>query len=253
MRKQMTESSLRGLVRIDTPLSQAMQEGVLAIISSHIRSGTVVLLKHAIPEPQVLALRDEIVAWRKQCEVVSFSVDTNVPGLNFHRIDAGSRKSAIPHVFHQHGFGDLSLLSEQLATRLLAIAGPMLTLQNAVARTGYTFGTPEIRIKALQYPSGGGFLENHKHPIEPQRVGLILALSKAGQDFRRGGTTFFAPSGLVDTGPYHDAGDLILFRYDLEHAVTPVDADASLDWNSHKGRWTLVLELISTSKRSKVA
>lgn len=249
----MIQFPVKGLVLIQSTLQQALRADVLDAIVSHIRNGTVVLLKGAVPGSKALQLRDEIVAWRQQQDVVSFSVNTNAPGLNFHRIDAHPEKSQLPHIFHQHGFGALDQLPANLAQELLAIARPMLALQNVVANTQYSFSMPEVRIKALQYPRGGGFLMKHVHPIDPQGVGLILALSQGGKDFVQGGTTFVTPAGFVDTSAYHDAGDLILFRYDLEHAVGPVDSDTALDLNTDTGRWTLVLELLSTHNRSGAA
>ncbi|HEX4937537.1 MAG TPA: hypothetical protein VFX11_02615 [Candidatus Kapabacteria bacterium] len=249
----MIQYPVSGLALFQSSLQQALQTDMLDTIAAHIRKGTVVILKNAIPAERALHLRDSIVAWRNQREVVSFSVNTNAPGINFHRIDAHPEKSQLPHIFHQHGFGQTNSLTPDFSSELLAVANPMLNLQNAVAHTRYSFSMPEVRIKALQYPCGGGFLMKHTHPIDPQGVGLILALSKSGSDFGKGGTTFVTPAGFVDTSAWHDAGDLILFRYDLEHAVGPVDSDSVLDWNSDKGRWTLVLELLSTHNRSEAA
>lgn len=247
----MIQYPVSGLALIQSSLQSAVNPDVLDSIVSCIHRGTVVILKNAVPAMQALHLRNEIVAWRKQQEVVSFSVNTNSPGINFHRIDAHPEKSQLPHIFHQHGFGDTSSLASAFSRDLAGIATSMLSLQNAVAGTHYQLSTPEVRIKALQYPRGGGFLQKHTHPLEPQRAGLILALSKCGVDFCQGGTSFVTPDGLVDTSGWHDAGDLILFRYDLEHAVGPVDSDVALDWDSEKGRWTLVLELLSTHSRSE--
>lgn len=249
----MIQSPTDGLVVIESSLEQALHQEFLDIIFSHIQAGAVVLLQGAVTAETALRLRDDIVSWRQKLDVISFSEDTNKPGLNFHRIDADPEKSQLPHIFHQHGFGALDALEGDLAQALLAIAGPMLALQNALAKTHFRLGMPEVRIKVLQYPRGGGFLMKHVHPIDPQGVGLILALSQAGTDFSTGGTTFVTPFGFVDTSPYQDAGDLILFRYDLEHAVSPVDVEAELEWTRKSGRWTLVLELLSTHRRSEAA
>lgn len=249
----MNEQPCPGLLLIDCPLAEASGSPRIETIKSAIKAGTVVILKHAVTAEAALQLKQNIVDWRQTQEVVSFAIDTNVPGLNFHRIDAHPEKSLLPHLFHQHGFGALDALPSALAGQLRCIADPMLTLQNAVAGTHYRLATPDVRIKALQYPVGGGFLMKHTHPIDPQGVGLILALSKAGVDYSHGGTTFVTPEGFVDTSPWHDAGDLILFRYDLEHAVGPVDQEREVEWTSAGGRWTLVLELLATHRRSEAA
>lgn len=249
----MVEQPQNGLVLVHASLEALFGAEKLSFIAGQLQEGTVVIIKGAVNQEQTVALRDQIVAWRRTLDVVDFSVNANAPGLNFHRVDAHPEKSLLPHLFHQHGFGDLPHLEPVLASQLMQIATPMLKLQNAIAGTDYRFDMPEVRIKALQYPSGGGFLMKHTHPIEPQRVGLILGLSQNGVDFECGGTSFVTPQGPVDTGPWHDAGDLILFRYDLEHAVGPVDPDDTLNWDSGAGRWTLVLELLGTHRRSEAA
>ena len=249
----MPDQSCVGLSVYAVTLERAMQRDVLDTIRRDVAAGKVVILQGAAELKRALELRDLVVAWRSRIEVVEFSVDTNIPDINFHRIDADPAKSQLPHRFHQHGFGAPDDLGETLKQSLLGIAKPMLALQNAIADTDYDLAMPEVRMKVLQYPRGGGFLAKHSHPIRPQGVGLILALSEIGKDFCYGGTTFGTPMGNVDTSKLQNAGDLILFRYDLEHAVKPIDDDVSLDWGADTGRWTLVLELITTHGRSEAA
>ena len=62
-----------------------------------------------------------------------------------------------------------------------------------------------------------------------------------GVDFHKGGTTFVTPEGLEESELNNDIGDITLFRYDLPHAVSPVDSNEPIDWNSDKGRWTMIL------------
>jgi hypothetical protein len=126
----------------------------------------------------------------------------------------------------------------------------MLDLQNRVANTKFDLGLTGLRVKVLQYPCGGGYLSEHEHPLEPQRIGLIASLSRLGDDFVNGGTTFRTPFGFVDTNEYHDIGDIIIFRYDLAHAVRPVDEDKQIDWDSDSGKWSVVLELRETHAHS---
>jgi hypothetical protein len=70
---------------------------------------------------------------------------------------------------------------------------------------------------------------------------MILALSELGVDFRSGGCEFRTPFGLIDASPYHDIGDVCLFRYDLPHRVSAVDADRERRWDG-SGRWTLLIQ-----------
>ena len=36
-------------------------------------------------------------------------------------------------------------------------------------------------------------------------------------------------------------GDIALFKYDIPHGITEIDADEELDWRSERGRWSMVL------------
>jgi hypothetical protein len=123
------------------------------------------------------------------------------------------------------------------------IGSLMLGLQNGVAKTDYTFSLTGMRFRVLDYPSGGGFLKRHAHQLEPQRVGLVLSLTRRGKDSHSGGTHFLTPFGQVDVAADHDIGDIILFRFDVPHSVSIVDEGQTLDWNSEAGKWSVVLEL----------
>ncbi|PYS91353.1 MAG: hypothetical protein DMF64_12305, partial [Acidobacteria bacterium] len=123
--------------------------------------------------------------------------------------------------------------------------------QNRVARTSYDISLTGMRIKLLHYPAGGGFLAEHQHPLEPQRIGLITSMSRYGTDFTTGGTAFRTPFGRIETTVAHDIGDIILFRYDLPHAVTPVDEGREMDWDSEAGKWSYVLDLRETYSLSQ--
>ena len=81
------------------------------------------------------------------------------------------------------------------------------------------------------------------HPLEPQRIGLILALSERGTDFRNGSTHFEIKGEDVGTDTIHDLGDMILFRFDIPHWITPIDDGDVLDYSSPRGRWTAVLPI----------
>jgi hypothetical protein len=98
-----------------------------------------------------------------------------------------------------------------------------------------------LRAWAMCYPAGGGCFGWHAHGLEPTKIGMILALSELGVDFRSGGCEFRTPFGLIDAAPYHDIGDVCLFRYDLPHRVTAVDPDRERRWDG-SGRWTLLIQ-----------
>ncbi|MBL6691033.1 MAG: hypothetical protein ISP91_11620 [Pseudomonadales bacterium] len=213
-------------------------------------SGTVLLFKRVFQTQDARILRNLVMDWSREQPTLTFDKNANSQNLNFHRIDGSPEKSNLPHVFHQYGFGDIDAINNNLKLKLMEFVTPMLELQNLLAGTAYQIDDPNFRVKLLQYVCGGGFLAQHTHPLEPQRVGLICALSERGKDYDSGGTTFDTPSGKVDTGAFHSAGDIIAFRYDLPHEVLPTDPESAVDWTSTKGRWNLVLELLDTHTRS---
>jgi hypothetical protein len=94
----------------------------------------------------------------------------------------------------------------------------------------------------LYYPVGGGHCDWHVHQLEPQKIGLVLAMSEIGLDYSTGGTEFETPFGVVNTSACHDIGDICLFRYDLRHRIMPVDPDRERRWDG-PGRWSLIIPI----------
>lgn len=220
-------------------------------IAALVSSGKVVVLKRVFEPAAMISFRRAVANWCAQTAAYPHGVaPSTTPTLNYHRIDDGKIVSALPHIFHQVCFNDADALDGELGEQTRWVIGAMKDLQNRVAGTSFDFSLAGLRTKVLRYPDGGGYLAEHLHPLEPQRIGLILSLSRIGEDFVEGGTTFRTPLGFVDTNQYHDIGDIIIFRYDLAHGVKPVDAHRKLDWNSESGKWTVLLELRETHGQS---
>ena len=214
--------------------------------------GNVVILKGVFAPDRMLELRNAVRRWWREIpEYPHGKSPTTTPDVNYHRIDRGNYQSTLPHIFHQAGFNNLSILEDYVSGAARETGELMRELQNTVAETDFDFAVTGLRIKVLHYPSGGGFLTEHAHPRLPQGVGLITSLSRLDVDVKTGGTTFRTPFGLVDTHDTHDIGDVIIFRYDLPHAVTLVDEGNELDWNSDAGKWSFVLDLRETHAQSQ--
>ena len=219
-------------------------------IAELVFQGKIVILKEALDPALVLRFRDNVHQWGNTTP--PFPHGSPPPSdINYHRIDDGLIRSALPHIFHQYGFGNHETLEREVGAETAEIAEAMLKLQNAIAETRFDFSHTGARLKALHYAAGAGFLEQHVHQLEPQRVGLIAAGSRVGTDFVTGGTYFVTPSGCVDTTREHDIGDIILFRYDLPHGVSVVDQGKTLNWDSIAGKWSIVLELRATHSLSQ--
>jgi hypothetical protein len=219
-------------------------------LAAIVSAGRIVILKDALAPEMMLDLRREVIRWAKTTEPFPHGPSPSVHGnLNYHRMDDGQIVSSLPHIFHQNCFNDLAGVAGQIGA-LRVVAELMRDLQNRVAGTKFDFDLAGLRTKVLRYPRGGGYLSEHQHPLEPQRLGLITSLSRLGDDFVKGGTTFRTPFGFVDTNESHNIGDIIIFRYDLIHAVAPVDEEQSIDWNAESGKWSMLLELRSTHGQS---
>lgn len=216
-------------------------------IAAQVFEGRIVVIKGVFEPEMLLDFRRQLVSWWKSNPPFPHGKSPNTaPEINYHRIDDGVIKSVCPHIFHQFGFNSPNKLADEIGQPAQIIAESMKDLQNKVAGTDFDISLTELRLKILQYPAGGGFLAEHSHPLEPQRIGLITSLSQIGTDFAAGGTFFQTPFGRVDTLAHHDIGDIILFRYDLPHAVAAVDENQALDWNADTGKWSVVLELRET-------
>ncbi len=220
-------------------------------IAQLVAEGRIVILKEVLDPAMLLGFRQALQQWAKNTAPFPHGKSASaLMDTNYHRIDDGTIASITPHLFHQFGFSRFDTLEDPIRGPAEFIAQALTELQNAVAGTQLEFSATGLRLKVLHYPAGGGFLIEHRHPQEPQRVGLIASMSRIDKDFTQGATRFETPRGRVDARDYHDIGDIILFRYDLPHAVRPVDANQQLDWDSDAGKWSIVLELRGTYANS---
>jgi hypothetical protein len=232
-------------------------EGVIAAdlddaaLIDALAEGRIVILKGAFPHDEMIRLREAAMRWaREEPEFPDGRSPDETPMRNYHRIDDGTHPSAFPHIFHQYGLNSLDDLPAYFREPAAAVTAVMTDLQNRVSQTSWDVSLEGLRTKILHYPRGGGFLTQHVHQLEPQRVGLILSLSRLSVD-TSGGTTFETPAGTVDTSEYHDIGDVVLFRYDLPHAVAAVDPGVPVEWEADTGKWSVVLELRENFRRSR--
>jgi len=228
-------------------------------ITALLENGQVVILKNVFSAGELLAYRNAVVRWRDSTEPFpNGRRPDDFPALNYHRADTKAFLPAmsIKHIFRQFGFNTPEDLPDYLGGETLRIAGLLIGLQNAVAGTRFDLSPTGMRVKILHYPSGEGHLEKHDHPLLPQRVGLILSLSRIGMDCASGATAIQLPTDpprWLDTARHHDIGDIILFRYDLPHEVSLVDEGTAADWQSDAGKWSFVLELRDTFSKSQTS
>jgi hypothetical protein len=131
---------------------------------------------------------------------------------------------------------------------VMPVFDALLDIYNRLFDKEYTYGVSHdgyaLMPQVIQYPRGGGFFAEHFHPIQPQKIGLVLAGSEYGKDYFNGGGRFRSADGSwSNTEGAHQIGDISLFRFDIGHDITPVDPDCDMDWARVDGRWTFVLPL----------
>lgn len=214
----------------------------LTDVAHTVMSGDVVVLKRVFPAAVMDACKEILLDWqasrpegnpeRLQATAHWWRRDVNPPSKTKHLFET------FCFVFdgQDASLAELKPVFEKMAAiwRILAQRTESLSADG----TGRM-----LRPQVIHYPRGGGFFDWHVHDLEPQGIGLITCMSKAGRDFESGGTRFRNSEAEIGTGAAHDIGDICLFRYDLDHAVDAVDASRPLEWGG-SGRWTMVLPLM---------
>ena len=211
-----------------------------------IGEGKIVIIKGIFPGDPLLAARDAVHAWAQK--TAAHPHGQPIPDTNYHSVEIGiSKFQKTLHAYHSFNFNQLhSLEDKAMREQLLEIWSPMREFQNRITErsSGWEWDGDKRKLhpQVIQYPCGGGHFAAHTHPFDPQKMGLILAISKRGTDFDTGGTGFEMPDKTgVDTSPHHDLGDMILFRYDVRHWISTVNLEEKMDLASKRGRWTMVL------------
>ena len=215
-----------------------------AEIGQEVRDGTIVVIKQVFSEKDARRLRDLTFAWGQVQESTRQADFYSLTKNNHFCLEQGvSNRQKTLHYYHSHNFNDPHHLEPIELRELLArFCDPLADFYNRI--TGHKAGLEgecALHPQIIHYPSGGGFFARHTHPIEPQRIGIIVSLAKHGEDFRQGGTGFEIDGEILSIEPHHDLGDVALFRFDLPHWVSPIDIGSAMDRSSSQGRWTLVL------------
>lgn len=219
-------------------------EASLSTIGVMVMSGEIVVIKNvfAADVDGLLALRRSVVDWAQSVP----PLDQPEPGTNCHCLQAGvSRLQKTPHIYHSYNFDRISTLPADLSRQLMRYFGPLTVLQNTITGNAASLenfdGGPALHPQIIQYPQGGGFFGRHHHPLTPQKIGLIVSLSRPGIDHDKGATCFELNKAVIDLETAHDFGDIALFRFDIPHWVKQTDPREKFDWDSERGRWTMVL------------
>lgn len=201
-------------------------------IYDEVVNGNIVIFKNLFPGDILENLKNFAYEFGKSNE------QKVAPGTIHHIILSGiSERQKTPHSYHSYNFHRDLIHSNNENIRLLKeVFEPIVGFQNQL--TENTYDSISLHPQIIHYPSGGGFLGKHVHPFLPQKIGLILSLSEKNEDFITGGASFEIDGVILDTQDVHNIGDLILFRFDVPHWVSPVDKNANLTTWNKEGYWT---------------
>ncbi len=218
------------------------------IAADIMQNGTVYCAKNCFAPTEIDSLRTRIFRhFAAQPHTVKNYGGENWKA-NYHGIEKGvslGQKSL--HYFHSYVFDDLDALPQSLHGDVKGLFTNLTTIYNGLTQSSRPLIGPHhdgrrFHLQVVQYPRGGGMFAAHTHPLEPFRMSLILGLSKRGRDFNEGAAGFESPDGtIIDTAGTHDIGDLLIFRVDQKHWVTPCDLKHPLDPAAQDGRWVAIM------------
>ena len=130
-------------------------------------------------------------------------------------------------------------MSDYFVSKFLAVRN-LITFQKKILKQKHKKKLYQ-KVQVIHYPKGGGFFDKHYHPRYPTNYGIIITLSEKYNDFKEGVTNFVINKKNISLEKFNvSRGDLILFRYDIPHFISPVDPNENLKFDK-KGRWTLIL------------
>ncbi len=220
-------------------------------ISESVEEERIVIFRGAFTPDELLGVRTRIEEWGQSVKEFPARQSASRPSLNFHRRDDGTQASHLPHVFHIYGFADHASLPMPLRNHIVHISSMLMNLQNRIAGTQFDLTSGQYKTAVLRHPRGGGFLAKHMHPYLPQKIGLFLNLSEPGIDYTDGEVFFLLKGKRISTLADFRLGDILAWRYDREHGVSPIDAGARIDWSGDDGLWILNLEDIASHAQSR--
>lgn len=204
----------------------------------------VVIVKNIFPADALQRVIDATLNWSKQ-EPLRQEPDDFVSNAHKHRLHISNIQQS-PQLFHDHTFDNIPALDPEFQQTLLSVFTPMTRFWNRLTGNSVPMGIrakgkPYFHPQITHYPLGGSFFGRHWHPLNPQQVGLILALNQYGQDYHSGGTGYVINDTIIETEGHQNVGDMILFRYDLPHWVSPSSFADRFSWDDPKGRWVAII------------
>lgn len=220
---------------------------------SELIEGNVYVVRNAIDKDKLRTMRENVHQFGLTTEGSTQEIVDGIP--NFHQIDDELefyRLKKRAHVYHffqwnEDTFGAFDLFKD------------VLDLYQVINGYGVEYFKDQSpsddivnRLQIHHYPSGGGYIANHRDPdIFLKTIGITL-MSEYGKDYKSGGLYLLDyRANKLEVDPIWNVGDTVLAYPTIWHGCTPIDEEESLDWKSIKGRWLFLLNTLPTASGRK--
>ena len=211
---------------------------------SKIMSKNIIILQNSFSNNQLNDIKKKLINFRKKIE--SSNKDRLNSKISFVRRDLNPINSKTRHIFDSYCISTYDMKNDYLFSLTSKIFDLMMNVHNKLTKKNWSFGKDSLnkgfRPQIIHYPSGGGHFDYHKHPFDPQEVGLILNISIPGKDYKSGSTVFRVDDKEIDIYDSHLQGSIAIFKYDLLHKVTEVDPGSKIDFN--RGRLSAIMPIL---------
>jgi len=107
------------------------------------------------------------------------------------------------------------------------------------------------RIQVIFYPHGTGLISLHKDPVNVIKITAGIYVTEYNTDYDKGGFYIIKNKKKYFLDHFVKAGDLVLFRPSIIHAVDPVYKSKPHSKNIFKGRIFLNLSLVQSHEVKK--
>lgn len=235
-----TLKNIIDLGNLDNLLKDSSHKDKVLEIRELILNGYVPLYRNVVPEHYVKKIIQYLEAVGKNSLPNYTPIYNQCP--NSHRINDRDNRSYVKGCFQQFQFFPWNQDPLQLFEKLKFIFH-FKNLLNLCDTQKYLGQHPDddciARVSFQFYPSGGGYLNKHKDPLDIHQIALpSLVMSKKGRDFSVGGVYIEDENHkFLEIEENLNIGDLYFFNPQLIHGVNPIDPELEFDWLSLKGRW----------------
>lgn len=209
-----------------------------------VMDGKVFIIENVFSSNYCQEIQQKLIEYR--AKIKSSNQDRLNSHSSFVRRDVNPVNSNTKHTFDSYCISTFDVEKDYIYSCTFKIFEELKKIYLHITDNNFDFGKNDLeqgfRPQIIHYPVGGGHFDYHSHPLNPQEIGLILNLSKPGEDYNTGSTVFKIDNQEVDIFKFHRQGYLAIFKYNLIHKVTEVDPGKIVDFK--KGRFSAILPVL---------